>query len=256
MIVDAHSHLGEMSCEHRSADAERILADQVRLGIAASVVSSHDALLGSLREGNERVIRAAETHASLYALLVLDPRRMAVSRRLLDRFASHERVVGIKIHPRFHEYGLDTGIVTELMEMVRSAGLPVMSHCQSDSPYTGMHLRTRAEEFPDITFIAAHFGIGGDGPPDRIVEIFGEPAPANLLTDTATRRMIEYGFFEHAVATIGADRILWGSDSVYYEPSATLAVLQTARIDDEDREKIACRNALRVYGPRLRTHDR
>ena len=251
-IIDSHTHIGPGPSDYLTADAEAILSQQRRFGIVASIVSSFEALQWSLVRGNESVVRDAERHPSIYAALVLNPRRPDASRRLLERFATHPKVVAIKIHPVKHGYDLQMGMVPELVEEVRPYRLPILSHCQMERPLSGIALRNLAERFPDVTFIAAHYGIAGRGPGERVGEIFDDTAPANLFTDMASQRSAEYGFFRYAVDTIGADRILWGSDGMALEITAMLGALQMADITEEEREKIAYRNAMRVFGDRLR----
>ena len=250
-LIDSHAHLGPMPAAYMSMDADGLVAEQRRLGIEASIVSSFEALQWSLARGNEDVVRAAEKHPSIYVSVVLNPRQMGDSERLVQRFGGHPKVLGIKIHPVKHGYDLDMQMVGELLEMARPCGLPVLSHCEMEAPVSGTALRRRAVQFPDMTFIVAHWGIAGRGPGERIAEILDGSAPPNLFVDMASRRTAEYGFFEYAVRTIGADRILWGSDATVIEPAAMLGVLQMADLTDAERRQIAYANALRVYGERL-----
>jgi len=251
-IIDSHTHIGPGPSDYLTADAEAILSQQRRFGIVVSIVSSFEALQWSLVRGNESVVGDAERHPSIYVALVLNPRRPDTSSRLLERFATHPKVVAVKIHPVMHGYDLEMRMVPELIEGVWPYGLPILSHCQTERPLSGIALRHLAERFPDVTFIAAHYGIAGRGPGERVGEMFDDSAPPNLYTDMASRRSAEYGFFRYAVDTIGADRILWGSDGMAVEITAMLGVLQMADITEEERETIAYGNAIRVFGDRLR----
>lgn len=60
IVFDAHAHIRPMATDYMSVDAERLLAEQRRFGITASIVSSFEALQWSPIEGNENVIRDAE----------------------------------------------------------------------------------------------------------------------------------------------------------------------------------------------------
>ena len=48
------------------------------------------------------------------------------------------------------------------------------------------------------------------------------------------------------VREVGADRVLFGTDSPLYEPMAFPALLAAADITDDEREQIAYRNAERL----------
>jgi hypothetical protein len=91
--------MGPGPSDYLSVGVDDILSQQRRLGISASVVASFAALKWSLVSSNEKVVGEAERHASIYAALVLNPRRPETSRRLLERFAyrNAERVFGERL---------------------------------------------------------------------------------------------------------------------------------------------------------------
>jgi predicted TIM-barrel fold metal-dependent hydrolase len=69
----------------------------------------------------------------------------------------------------------------------------------------------------------------------------------NLLLDTASSQ-IDNGMIEYAVAEIGAEKILFGSDMPLLDPHTQLAKVRGAEISREDQAKILGGNLVRLLG--------
>jgi predicted TIM-barrel fold metal-dependent hydrolase len=250
-IIDAHAHLGPWSPQYESFDAEQLIALEADAGIQTCVVSSTAAIWGSLTTGNEYVIREAEKHEGLYVWLVLNPLQMEKSLDLLERFAGHEKVVGIKLHPCRHAYSFHVSILGDLLMEIGNVDLPILTHCQRTGiACSGAEVREVAVQFPHINFVAAHYGIATTTPQDRVLAYLDREAVPNLYIDMAAKISLTGGYLPFVVRHIGADRILFGTDAPLYYPAAFTGILRTVNLSDEDRELIAHRNAERL----LRLH--
>lgn len=244
--IDTHAHLGPWQEANYTVDPEQFIALQERAGISRTVVSSSSALYGELVHGNEWTIQQSETHEHLLAWLVLNPLRENDSLELIRRFQENPDVVGVKLHPVLHQYPADIKATFRLLEKVEPTGLPVLSHGEIDSFASPFRLRRLAEAFPSITIITAHFGAGVSGQTHEAIDEIQDCATDNLYTDMGTARAIRRGIIEQMVRGIGAERILFGTDSPLYEPMAFPVLLQAAEITDEERNLIAYKNAERL----------
>jgi predicted TIM-barrel fold metal-dependent hydrolase len=56
------------------------------------------------------------------------------------------------------------------------------------------------------------------------------------------------GILELAVQKIGADRVLFGSDFTINDPGSVIARVQSAYLDDREREQILHLNVERLLG--------
>jgi len=83
------------------------------------------------------------------------------------------------------------------------------------------------------------------------IDALQDCASGNLYTDMGTARAIRTGIIAQMVRAVGADKILFGTDSPLYEPLAFPALLAAAAISNEEKEQIAYRNAERlILSPR------
>ena len=207
--------------------------------------------------GNEWPIQQAETRDPLLVWLVLNPLREHDSFELLERYKDHPKVAGVKLHPVLHRYAADIKATFRLLERVVPLQLPVLSHGENESYASPARLRRIAEAFPSLTIITAHFGAGMTGQIHEAIDALQDCATGNLYTDMGTARAIRTGIIAQMVRAVGADRILFGTDSPLYEPLAFPALLAAADISDQEKEQIAFRNAERlIVSPRRRLPTR
>jgi uncharacterized protein len=244
--IDTHAHLGPWHEATWTYTPDEFVALQERAGIERTVVSSTAALFGELVYGNEWTIQQAETRPHLLVWLVLNPLRERDSLELLARYKDHPKVVGIKLHPVLHKYPADIKATFRLLEHVAPLKLPVLSHGENESYAAPARLRRLAEAFPDLPIITAHFGAGTPGQTHEAIDAIQDCRTGNLYTDMGTARAIRTGIIAQMVHAIGAERILFGTDSPLYEPMAFPALLAAAAISEDEREQIAHRNAERL----------
>ncbi|MBI5878573.1 MAG: amidohydrolase family protein [Chloroflexi bacterium] len=249
--IDTHAHLGPWHEDIWTYTTEQFIALQARAGIERTVVSSTAALSGELIYGNEWTIQQAEQHDHLLVWLVLNPLRENDSYTLLDRFKDHPKVVGVKLHPVLHRYPADIKATFRLLERVVPTKLPVLSHGENESYASPARMKRLAEAFPTLTIIAAHFAAGAFGQTHEALDAIQDCRTGNLITDMGTARAIRTGIVAQVVRAIGADKVLFGTDSPLYEPAAFPTLLAVADISDAEKVQIAHGNAERyILKPR------
>jgi uncharacterized protein len=93
------------------------------------------------------------------------------------------------------------------------------------------------QNFPQATIVFPHFG---DSQTFARIELVA--AHPNAYIDTSGYGHDRVGILEYAVKTVGADRVLFGSDFSINCPTTVLGRIQNAFLTDEQKQKILGRN--------------
>lgn len=251
--IDAHGHYGAYPHENAllgrfsSATAEEVVRRAAASGIDWTVVSP---LAGLMPRGRETPVEPANAQAFkeipqvrglLQYVIVnpLQPRTYDQAREMLQA----PWCVGIKIHPEEHAYRIaDHG--EELFSFFEEVDAPVMTHsgCPNSLPADFVPF---ADRHPGAKVLLAHLGNGaGDhGRVDLQVRAVQAAKHRNLWVDSSSARSILPGLVEWAVQEIGAERILFGSDTPLYHVALQRARIEAAEIPPDAKRLILRENA-------------
>jgi predicted TIM-barrel fold metal-dependent hydrolase len=192
----------------------------------------------------------------LFALLVLHPHHYENSVQLLNDFAGHPKVLGVKLHPQLGGYDIMDRHLFRLVEQeIAPRGLSILSHVSNDAEnVTAGRFIQFAERFPNVNFVAAHMGAGVLGNGDAGVDAWLEHRPKNVWFDLGTLRVFYGGALHRFLEAIDENQVCFGTDSPLYWPAAFSRTIETLGLAPGVYEKIAWRNALQAF-PRLAQHS-
>ncbi|MGH7635184.1 MAG: amidohydrolase family protein, partial [Gemmatimonadaceae bacterium] len=108
----------------------------------------------------------------------------------------------------------------------------------------GVDLGRLARRHPDVSFILAHIGGGGDY---RHTFAAVEDI-ANVYLDLSGSG-VDRGMLDDAIRAVSVERLLWGSDITMETGLAKLRALAAAGVTPEGIAHIGWRNAVRVFPP-------
>ncbi|MCM8789379.1 MAG: amidohydrolase family protein, partial [Candidatus Omnitrophica bacterium] len=108
-----------------------------------------------------------------------------------------------------------------------------------------------ANNFPEVRIIISHLGCSDTTVLTLQMDAIAKSRNNNLFTDTSSFRSIFPGFIEVAVKNIGADRIMYGTDTPLYFAPCQRARIDFADIPDSDKLLILRENAFKVFGQEL-----
>lgn len=231
MIVDCHIHFQSAGSVYDEADVQHCLALADRAGIDRMVYlfnlrdsGGPDPSPSDIRRSNDLGLRLIERHPDRFvSFCYLNPAHdPATIDHEIDRCLVQGGMAGIKLWIAVHatDPRLDP-----IMRRAAALRVPVLHHAWYKATEfvfnesTPADVADLARRHPDVTIIMAHLGGGGWC---GIRDVRDCP---NVLVDTSGAQP-QAGLVEAAVAELGAERVVFGSDW----PGRDFAV-QRARVD-------------------------
>lgn len=252
--IDVHAHYGDytsgtnpLSAWCMTGDAATVARRAGQVGIEWTVVSP---LLGLFPRGNPDTVAGNDEAArvvpqtdGLLQWVIVNPRQPKTYAQA-EAMLAHPRCVGIKIHPEEHQYPIrDHG--RKLFEFAARHQAVVLTHSGEVNSLPDDFIPF-ANDFPEMNLILAHIGCGFDGEPGRQVRAILKSKRNNVFADTSSAKSIMPRLIEWAVKEIGADRILFGTDTPLYSTAMQRARIDFAEISDADKRMILRENAIRL----------
>lgn len=265
-LIDAHAHFLHDGCgrsDWKDVNAARFRAGK-RIGITCHVASvlgtygfSSPTYFPSPRDvtvGNDAMLRLREEHGDLVQMLVtVNPNHTSHALEEVERCVKRG-AVGIKL---LASRRADDSLLDPICQLAAKKKLPILHHIwqhrrrewPSQEISDGADLAKLALRHPEVTFILAHIGGGGD---------YNHTYAAirdvhNIVADTSGSG-VDRGMLDEAVGALGSQRLLWGCDLTMETGWAKLRALEnTGLSSEEDVRDIRWRNAARVFGLKVGT---
>ncbi len=230
-VVDAHAHAGAYSRffipDHGEAGMGRVMD---RCGVDVACVSSHLALELDTAGGNAATAALVERGDGRFrGLLVVNPHDDP--EHTLAAGLDDPRFVGVKLHPDLHDYPVMGPRYRPVWEAAAALGCPVLVHSWAGSDLDDLTaFAAVAERYPDASVILGHSGARRshfDATAELAVDY------PNLFLEVCGSFMTG-SWINHLVETVGADRVLFGSDFPFIDLRYSLGrVLFAGLADDE-----------------------
>ena len=209
-----------------------------------------------------------------FGYFMLDPTQPDARERVQSA-AANPYLHCMCLFPAMHTFSLTDARLVPLLEIASDAGLAVFVHCgaisvgvrkklglpsQFDLRHSNpIDLHPVALHFPQIRFIIPHFGAGLL----REALMVADLCPNVYLDTSSTNRWMAYeglnlrSVYERAIAAIGAERILFGTDSSFFPRGwhsavfdAQVTALYELGLEKEQAQQILASNLLRVLTKR------
>lgn len=218
MIIDAHAHVGRFL--NLDLSQKKLLNAMDRYGIDGAIISaitgmevtSEQKLLDEQMQisqirGNEKCIEFARKYPDRFRVLLwMKPLSEGFNEDFERLYLENQDiVVGLKAHPYYSALPFNDWRYDGYIQMAERYQLPILIHTASDECSNPRWVAEVAEHYPNVKFILGHMELGSDHM-EVIKMMHNLP---NLYADTA---WVDLGGILKALAVVGADRILFGSD--------------------------------------------
>lgn len=278
MIIDSHVHVSPPSFrERREEIARRDATFRELYSNPNAVLATADDLLAAMdeagidvavavgigwtdlevaREANDYLAECvARSGGRLLAFGSVNPMWGNDALFELERCASTGLVGVGELHPDTQGFSIDDAVVMgPLMALARRLGMPVLTHASEPvgHSYPGKGTVTPEkvlrfiETFPGQPVIAAHWG---GGLPFYALMPEVKAALADAYFDSAASPFLYAPDVFAAVArTLGAERVLFGTDYPLIKHPRLLAQVRECGLSDEEQSLILGGNAARLFG--------
>lgn len=252
-IWDMHCHLGGVSGATPAERLASLLKYADRLGIARLCICmgmrwTYEPAPEVFQKENDEVLAALKAWPDrAFGFVYLNPKFAEASLAELDRCVVHGPMVGVKLWIACHCNGPE---LDPIMRRAADLKVPVFQHTwfkiTGNYPHesTPDELAELAARHPNTTIICGHSG--GDW--ERGIRAVR--ACKNVLVDVSGGDPTA-GSVEMAVAELGPERVIFGSDAGGRSFATQLAKVVDADIADSAKELILAGNAKRLLGPIL-----
>ncbi len=157
----------------------------------------------------------------------------------LDRAMQEEGLVGFVCHPALSGHSLGAELHAFLEVVAMHNGLCLLHQAGSTQ-----NIATYADRFPSITFIIGHVSMSKAGQLDAIAHCAKQE---NIWYDVAQKPVGDESWdLAHLVNNLGNEQIMFGSDLPYYDFRLVQSQIEESQLDDETKERIAYKNAVRL----------
>ena len=239
--IDIHSHFNHGSIYDTpqsaasSRELDHIKAGYDRFGIYYAGMSTFPSVVHHpecILEENEYLHNMVQTTDWMYQWVVVDPRQEETYRQA-EQMLCDPKVLGIKIHPKYHFYSI-LDHADALFSFAEDHGAVLLMH-----PEHIPELPPFADKYPGMKLMIAHLsGVAH-------VEAIANARHGNIYVDTSARGVAVNNAIEYAVQTVGSEKLLFGTDT--YSCAFSFPRIALADISQEDKENILWKNALKLF---------
>jgi predicted TIM-barrel fold metal-dependent hydrolase len=254
MIIDFHAHIYPDKIAEKATKAisdfynapmaywghmEELLASGSKIGVEKYIVHSTATKPMQVESINNFILAAVEEHPEFVGFGTMHPDYNNFEQEL-KRIRS-AGLYGIKLHPDFQKFQIDTPKMDDVYEVMAELKLPVLVHagdCRYD--FSGpKRIRNVLNKHPNLIMIAAHFGgyTEWEGSMEYLVgqKVYFDTSSTlwKLPVETAKKMMQAHGI----------DNFLFGSDFPMWDHEDELERFNQLELNAEDREKVLYKNA-------------
>ena len=232
--IDAHGHIGHIGgWAQVGITGEALIAQMDRYEIEQTVLCNED---------NQMTLDMMQKYPGrILGAVYVNPLQLQSVDAMETYFSLGFGAV--KLNPLRHAYCADSEVLDLVLEKAKTADVPVCIH-SGHPPYSlPWQIGLLAERHPQVKLLMLHMGHGHGVYIDAALkmarryeniwlEMSGMPMPSKI---------------REAYETVGEDRILFGTDTPFHEPSVELQKVLVSGVGDSGIQRILYDNAAAFF---------
>lgn len=238
--IDAHSHIGTFGSPfHIDFDETRLLEQMKAFRIEKTILCAADC------HSTEDVNLVYKKHPEqIIPLVWTNASEGKIAYDMLEHYLRDEGFAGAKLQSLFDGYTVDAPCVDPVMELARHYKKPIFIHCGHPPFSLPWQIGLLAKRHPDVPIVMIHMGHGHG------VYIEGSVNTAleydNLYLECSGMPMGSW--IKAAYEQVGSNRIMFGIDSPFHDPSVEIQRVMTCGLDDKALQDVFYNNAAKFMG--------
>lgn len=254
-MIDANAYLGNWPFRQlRYTAPPELLGKMDALGIEKAVVSLLESVFYKDQlSGNRQLYSQVKGHVDRFLPAFTINPTFPGWEEDLSICVQECGMRAMRLHPNYHGYGLDSAEGTAVLETARAHNFIVIvttgiedtrhHHPLVKVPdVASAQVAAAVSAFPGVRFLIAAEKFTG------LMATWSEAASTNNLFVEISRVQGPVGDIEKLCATMGADRVLLGTNLPLHVPEAAKMAVEHAKISADERRMIVHGNAARLFG--------
>ena len=237
--IDAHSHIGNFwGWAKVKIDIDKLIKQMDEYEIEKVI------LCGTGSHDNENVANAYTKYKErVRPIVYTNPCEGKDAVEKIYNYVNRKNFRGIKLNPLKDAYVADSEILDPIMEAAEELNIPVFIHC-GHPPYSlPWSIALLAERFPNVKVVMIHMGHGHGVYIDASLKMARRYN--NLYLEMSGMPMESK--IREAYETVGSDRIFFGTDAPFHNPSIEIQKVLTCGLEESALEDIFYNNINKLF---------
>ncbi|MFZ4591199.1 MAG: amidohydrolase family protein [Ignavibacteria bacterium] len=239
-IIDGHIHIGQWSDVflNYNSTIEEAVTVMKESGVSSAIALTCDTF------ENEKLLKdilSVKDFVFHFAAWI-NPEDKTLDKFLED---NSKHIKCLKVHPSFQRKNVLDESFQKYFDYAEELKIPVIIHCGRWKEIASFDFPIAlAKQRPGLNIILAH--LGGDQPSlcTSCATSVKESGADNLYLGTESVR--EFYFVNEVVKTVGAEKVIFGSDYNLGLPKMYIPIVESLKISQEEKELIFSGNVSRL----------
>lgn len=241
-IIDSHMHLGDCRVFGCNIDEKWLMETLEKYNVSAAIVQPYP---GASDEADvhKRIYELSKKYPGcIYGLASVNPHTMvkAAYQDKIKKYVEEYGFVGVKVHTIGHALHPLSEDARTVYETASKLGVAVNVHTGPGAPFALPSLCAPiVKEYSDVTFVLAHSGAGYFSGEALVVAQQNK----NVYLETSWCSVEDV---MGMVASLGTERVMFGSDSLYNIPTGK-AIYESINLTADQLGDVFCKTAQKAF---------